>query len=101
MRETWHGRSLRRSVLVLINNGMIYLGYLRFHSWFIDVSIRWYTESSYPTAIAHHLYKLGQTHGFEKITNTLLSMSLPPPVLAVMQGYLHYGKTFKVEGYDF
>lgn len=55
----------------------------------------------YPTGVAKHLFKLGQTHGFEKINNTLTSMGLAPTILAVVQGYLSYGKTFKVEGYDF
>ena len=55
----------------------------------------------YPTAIAKHLFKLGQTHGFEKINNTLTSMGLAPAILSVVQGYLQYGRVFKVEGYDF
>jgi hypothetical protein len=35
---------------------------------------RWYYEASYPSAIAHHLYQLGRTHGHAKIQYTLLSM---------------------------
>ncbi|KAG9005535.1 hypothetical protein FRB94_001462 [Tulasnella sp. JGI-2019a] len=62
---------------------------------------RWYQESAYPTAIAHYLFKLGQTHGHQKISYTLLSMGLPDGLLALMQGYLNYGTMFKVEGFDF
>ncbi|KAG8984742.1 hypothetical protein FRB90_005133 [Tulasnella sp. 427] len=62
---------------------------------------RWYQESSYPTAIAHHLYKLGRIHGHAKISYTILSMGLPEGLLNMMQGYLNYGKMFKVEGYDY
>ncbi|KAG8926929.1 hypothetical protein FRC01_008206 [Tulasnella sp. 417] len=62
---------------------------------------RWYQESSYPTAIAHHLYKLGRIHGHAKISYTILSMGLPEGLLNMMQGYLNYGKLFKVEGFDY
>ncbi|KDQ10467.1 hypothetical protein BOTBODRAFT_36171 [Botryobasidium botryosum FD-172 SS1] len=62
---------------------------------------RWYAEASYPTAIAHHLYRIGQMHGHAKISYTLLSMGLPEGILNIMQGYLQYGKQFKVEGHDF
>ena len=55
----------------------------------------------YPTQIARCLFRLGQIHGHQKISYTLLSMSLPDTVLKVMEGYLHYGKIFKVEGHDF
>ncbi|KAN0085746.1 ChAPs (Chs5p-Arf1p-binding proteins) domain containing protein [Tylopilus felleus] len=60
-----------------------------------------YTEMTYPTLIARSFFKLGQIHGHAKIAFTLLSMGLPDPVLKIMEGYLQYGKTFKVEGYDF
>ncbi|GJE93723.1 chaps-domain-containing protein [Phanerochaete sordida] len=60
-----------------------------------------YTEMTYPTQIARCLFKLGQIHGHAKIEYTLLSMSLPETVLKIMQSFLHYGKVFKVEGYDF
>ncbi|KAH0834733.1 Chs5p-Arf1p-binding proteins-domain-containing protein [Lanmaoa asiatica] len=60
-----------------------------------------YTEMSYPSLIARSVFKLGQIHGHAKIAFTLLSMGLPDPVLKIMDGYLQYGKTFKVEGYDF
>ncbi|EKM56439.1 uncharacterized protein PHACADRAFT_253561 [Phanerochaete carnosa HHB-10118-sp] len=60
-----------------------------------------YTEMTYPTQIARCLFKLGQIHGHAKIEYTLLSMSLPEAVLKIMQSFLHYGKVFKVEGYDF
>ncbi|QRV96077.1 hypothetical protein RhiJN_24095 [Ceratobasidium sp. AG-Ba] len=62
---------------------------------------RWYMESTYPTAVAQHLFKLGQTHGHAKLSYTLMSMGLPDGVLAIMQGYLNYGRTFKPEGWDF
>ncbi|KAG8726587.1 hypothetical protein FRC12_023255 [Ceratobasidium sp. 428] len=62
---------------------------------------RWYMESTYPTAVAQHLFKLGQTHGHAKLSYTLMSMGLPEGVLAIMQGYLNYGRTFKPEGWDF
>ncbi|TDL24439.1 chaps-domain-containing protein [Rickenella mellea] len=60
-----------------------------------------YSEASYPTSIAHHLFKLGQIHGHAKISYTLLSMGLPDPILKIMESYLNYGQVFKVEGYDF
>ncbi|KAJ9121067.1 hypothetical protein QFC24_005048 [Naganishia onofrii] len=62
---------------------------------------RWYMESSYPTDVAHHIFKLGLTHGHAKISYTLMSKSLPNGILDLMQGYLKYGADFKVEGYDF
>ncbi|KAF8594939.1 chaps family protein [Ceratobasidium sp. AG-I] len=62
---------------------------------------RWYMESTFPTAVAQHLFKLGQTHGHAKLSYTLMSMGLPDGVLAIMQGYLNYGRTFKPEGWDF
>jgi hypothetical protein len=55
----------------------------------------------YPTQIARAFFKLGQLHGHDKISFTLLSMGLPEPILKIMDNYLQYGKTFKVEGYDF
>ncbi|KAH8831932.1 Chs5p-Arf1p-binding proteins-domain-containing protein [Flagelloscypha sp. PMI_526] len=60
-----------------------------------------YTEMTYPTQIARSFFKLGQIHGHQKISFTLLSMGLPEPIMKIMDGYLHYGRTFKVEGYDF
>jgi tetratricopeptide (TPR) repeat protein len=60
-----------------------------------------YTEMTYPTLIARCFFKLGQIHGHAKISFTLLSMGLPDPILKIMDSYLQYGKTFKVEGYDF
>ncbi|KAG1741570.1 Chs5p-Arf1p-binding proteins-domain-containing protein [Suillus paluster] len=60
-----------------------------------------YTEMTYPTLIARCFFKLGQIHGHAKISFTLLSMGLPEPILKIMDSYLQYGKTFKVEGYDF
>jgi hypothetical protein len=55
----------------------------------------------YPTLISRCFFKLGQIHGHAKISFTLLSMGLPDPILKIMDSYLQYGKTFKVEGYDF
>ncbi|KAJ3784458.1 Chs5p-Arf1p-binding proteins-domain-containing protein [Lentinula aff. detonsa] len=60
-----------------------------------------YTEMTYPTQIARAFFKLGQHHGHAKISYTLLSMGLPDSILKIMDNYLQYGKTFKVEGYDF
>ncbi|KIJ27347.1 hypothetical protein M422DRAFT_271491 [Sphaerobolus stellatus SS14] len=62
---------------------------------------RYYMEMSYPTAVAHHLYKLGQMHGHGKISYTLMSVGLPEPLLKILEGYLRYGRAFKVEGWDF
>ncbi|KAJ7732202.1 Chs5p-Arf1p-binding proteins-domain-containing protein [Mycena olivaceomarginata] len=56
-----------------------------------------YTEMTYPTQIAKCFFKLGQVHGHAKISYTLLSMGLPEPILKIMDSYLQYGKTFKVE----
>ena len=55
----------------------------------------------YPTMIARCFFKLGQIHGHAKIQYSLLSMGLPEPVMKIMESYLVYGRTFKVEGYDF
>ncbi|KAF8651829.1 hypothetical protein AX16_004654 [Volvariella volvacea WC 439] len=60
-----------------------------------------YTEMTFPAQIARSFFKLGQIHGHAKISFTLLSMGLPEPILKIMNSYLQYGKTFKVEGYDF
>ncbi|KAJ7598439.1 Chs5p-Arf1p-binding proteins-domain-containing protein [Mycena floridula] len=60
-----------------------------------------YTEMTYPTQIARAFFKLGQIHGHAKISFTLISMGLPDSILKIMDSYLQYGKTFKVEGYDF
>ncbi|KAF8217698.1 chaps-domain-containing protein [Mycena galopus ATCC 62051] len=60
-----------------------------------------YTEMTYPTQIAQCFFKLGQVHGHAKISYTLLSMGLPEPILKIMDSYLQYGQTFKVEGYDY
>jgi hypothetical protein len=35
---------------------------------------RWYMDASYPSMVAHYLYKLGLVHGHAKIQYTLLSM---------------------------
>ncbi|KAF9046014.1 chaps family protein [Hymenopellis radicata] len=60
-----------------------------------------YGEMTYPTQIARAFFKLGQIHGHAKISFTLISMGLPESILKIMDSYLQYGKTFKVEGYDF
>ena len=60
-----------------------------------------HSEWQYPTQIARCLFKLGQIHGHAKITYTLLSMGLSDHIAKIMESYLNYGKTFKVEGYDF
>ncbi|KAJ7098230.1 Chs5p-Arf1p-binding proteins-domain-containing protein [Mycena epipterygia] len=60
-----------------------------------------YTEMTFPTQIAQCFFKLGSVHGHAKISYTLLSMGLPEPILKIMDSYLQYGKTFKVEGYDY
>ncbi|KAK7047857.1 bud site selection protein [Paramarasmius palmivorus] len=60
-----------------------------------------YTEMTYPTQIARAFFKLGKIHGHAKITYTLISMGLPESILKIMDSYLQYGKTFKVEGWDF
>jgi len=60
-----------------------------------------YTEMAYPTLIARSFFKLGQIHGHAKISFTLLSMGLPDTILKIMDSYLQYGKTFKVEGSAF
>ncbi|KAE9393068.1 chaps-domain-containing protein [Gymnopus androsaceus JB14] len=60
-----------------------------------------YTEMTYPTQIARAFFKLGQIHGHAKISYTLISMGLPDSILKILDSYLQYGKTFKVEGYDF
>lgn len=38
---------------------------------------RWYMDASYPSMVAHYLYKLGLVHGHAKIQYTLLSMVRP------------------------
>ncbi|KAF9060918.1 chaps family protein [Rhodocollybia butyracea] len=60
-----------------------------------------YTEMTYPTQIARSFFKLGQIHGHAKISYTLISMGLPEPIMKIMDSYLQYGKTFRVEGWDF
>ncbi|EIN08929.1 chaps family protein [Punctularia strigosozonata HHB-11173 SS5] len=60
-----------------------------------------YTEMTYPTLIARCFFKLGQMHGHAKISYTLMSMSLPEPILKIMESFLHYGTVFKVEGHNF
>lgn len=42
---------------------------------------RWYMDASYPSMVAHYLYKLGLIHGHAKIQYTLLSMVRHPSSL--------------------
>ncbi|EKM76460.1 hypothetical protein AGABI1DRAFT_78549 [Agaricus bisporus var. burnettii JB137-S8] len=60
-----------------------------------------YTEMTYPTHIGRSFFKLGQTQGHAKIKYTLLSMGLPDAIWKIMESYLEYGSTFKVEGCEF
>jgi len=73
-------------------------------------------ESTYPTIVAHCLFKLGQINGHQKISYTLMSkvcgalevarivlwliptltQNLPQGIAELMQAYLKYGQTFKV-----
>ena len=59
------------------------------------------TSLQYPTQITRCIFKLGQIHGHAKISYTLMSMGLPDAVLKIMESFMQYGKTFRVEGYDF
>ncbi|CAO1613127.1 unnamed protein product [Parajaminaea phylloscopi] len=61
---------------------------------------RWYTEGSYPGAVASNLFKLIKTDGLAKVSYTLVSMSPPPPILKLLQNYFAYAQTFKVPGFD-
>ncbi|BGP16766.1 hypothetical protein JCM10213_002158 [Rhodosporidiobolus nylandii] len=63
---------------------------------------RWYHEASYPTAVAHQLFKLIRHDGLAKISYSLVSMNVPQAILkGVMQPYFAYAQTFRVEGSDF
>ncbi|KAH8918412.1 chaps-domain-containing protein [Atractiella rhizophila] len=63
---------------------------------------RWYMEMAYPTAVAHHLFKLIRQEGLLKFSNNLVSMNLPQSILKqVMQGYFQYAQVFRIEGSDF
>ncbi|PLW39506.1 hypothetical protein PCASD_07662 [Puccinia coronata f. sp. avenae] len=62
---------------------------------------RWYMEMSFPTAVAHQLYKLMRQEGVAKISYSLVSMNLPQPILKTcMQGYFNYAQVFRIEGSD-
>jgi hypothetical protein len=76
-------------------------------------------ESTYPTIVAHCLFKLGQINGHQKISYTLMSkvcgvldlgrialwlisastQNLPQGIAELMQAYLKYGQTFKVSNH--
>ncbi|THH26900.1 hypothetical protein EUX98_g7293 [Antrodiella citrinella] len=60
-----------------------------------------YGELAFPTPMARCLYKLGEIHGHQKLSYSLLSMNLPPEVQKIMEEYLMYARVFKVEGWDF
>lgn len=70
-------------------------------SFFLSFVLNTNFSRQFPTQIARSLFKLGQIHGHQKIQFTLLSLGLPDPILKIMDSYLQYAKTFKVEGYDF
>lgn len=74
-------------------------------------------DASYPSMVAHYLYKVGLIHGHAKIQYTMLSMvsrssfffqvltakglnkqwqNLPVGIFEIMQGYMKYGATFNV-----
>ncbi|KAA1138224.1 hypothetical protein PGTUg99_021515 [Puccinia graminis f. sp. tritici] len=62
---------------------------------------RWYMEMSFPTAVAHQLYKLMRQEGVAKISYSLVSMNLPQPIVKTcMQGYFNYAQVFRIEGSD-
>lgn len=69
-------------------------------------------DAAYPSMVAHYLFKLGLVHGHAKIQYTLLSMvseypavltrqNLPTGIFEIMQSYIKYAATFKIEGSDF
>ncbi|GAA5992677.1 hypothetical protein JCM5350_002540 [Sporobolomyces pararoseus] len=63
---------------------------------------RWYMEMSYPTAVAHQLFKLIRRDGLAKISYSLVSMNVPQAILkGVMQPVFSYAQQFHVEGSEF
>lgn len=46
---------------------------------------RWYTDCVFPGAVATSLFKLINTEGLSKVSNTLISMKPPPAMLRLMQ----------------
>lgn len=46
---------------------------------------RWYSEGSYPGAVAANLFKLIQTEGLAKVSYTLVSMSPPQSILRLSE----------------
>lgn len=63
---------------------------------------RWYMETSYPTAVAHQLFKLVRREGLAKISYSIVSMNVPSQLLKnVVQPIFAYAQTFRVEGSDF
>ncbi|GAA5936751.1 uncharacterized protein JCM15063_001974 [Sporobolomyces koalae] len=56
---------------------------------------RWYMEMSYPTAVAHQLFKLIRRDGLAKISYSLVSMNVPQAILkGVMQPIFSYAQQF-------
>lgn len=62
---------------------------------------RWYMEGTYPSAVAHCLFRLIGHVGLAKVNFTLMSMSPPDPILRIMKNYFAYCQAFKVPGHDF
>lgn len=62
---------------------------------------RFYQEGPYPTTIARHLFKLLDRHGLSKIHFSLTALDLSEPLLADLQKYLDFARTFDLEGSDF
>lgn len=62
---------------------------------------RWYMEGTFPSAVAHCLFRLIRDVGLAKVNFTLVSMSPPDPILRIMKNYFAYCQAFKVPGYDF
>lgn len=46
---------------------------------------RWYMEGTYPTAVAHNLFRLIRDVGLSKVNFTLVSMNPPEPVLRISE----------------
>ena len=42
-------------------------------------------ESSYPSAVAHQLFKLIRREGLSKVSYSLVALNLPQPILKLMQ----------------
>jgi tetratricopeptide (TPR) repeat protein len=62
---------------------------------------RWYSEGTYPGAVAQGLYRLISEVGLAKVNFTLVSMNPPDHILRIMKNYFAYCQAFKVPGWDF